>query len=128
MPEINEIRKISSATNFLHIAECKKKLMAIHDTMDVISGKWKLSIIACLCYKPMRYSEILREIYGISGKVLSRELKDLEMNQLIKRKVLDIQPISVEYSITDYGATLQKMTEVIADWGIAHRQKIIGVK
>lgn len=81
--------------------------------MDVMHGKWKLSIVGCSGYKPMHYSEILRKIDDISGKVLSRELKDFEMNLLITRKVLDIQPISVEYSITDYGATLQELTEII---------------
>lgn len=113
-------------TDVLH--ECGHKLMAIQDTMDVISGKWKVSIIACLCFQPMRYSELLREIKGISGKVLSRELKELETNQLITRNVINTQPITVQYRITDYGNSLRGLTEVIADWGFNHRAKVTGRK
>jgi len=108
------------------IKECGRTIMAINDTMDVIHGKWKVSIIACLCFKPMRYSELLREVRGISGKVLSREMKDLEMNKLITRTVLDTQPITVQYEITEYGESLKQLTEVIADWGLKHRRQITG--
>lgn len=106
--------------------ECAKNVMAIHDVMDILGGKWKVSIIACLCFQKRRYTDLLREINGISGKVLSRELKDLEMNQLITRTVKDTQPITVEYEITEYGATLKEVTNVIADWGLEHRRRIIG--
>jgi DNA-binding HxlR family transcriptional regulator len=105
--------------------ECKKSLKAIHDVMYIIGGKWKISIIACLCYQPMRFSEILKEIEGISGKVLSKELKDLEINQLVTRTVLNKQPITVEYAITEYGHTLKNVTSVIADWGMQHRHRIM---
>ncbi|WP_262487660.1 winged helix-turn-helix transcriptional regulator [Flexibacter flexilis] len=94
--------------------------------MDVIGGRWKISIVACLCFRDMRYSELLREVEGISGKVLSRELKDLEMNKLINRKILDTKPIAVEYSLTPYGETLKELTLTIADWGMNHRKEIIG--
>lgn len=106
--------------------ECVKTILAIHDVMDIIGGKWKISIIACLCHQKMRYTDLLKEINGISGKVLSRELKDLEMNQLITRTVQNTKPITVEYEITEYGATLRQVTDVIADWGIEHRKRIIG--
>ena len=123
---------IRVTTIFMEVVEkksalitCSEKIRAIHDTMDVLSGKWKVSIIACLCFQPMRYSEILREVEGISGKMLSRELKDLEMNNLIHRKVLDTKPVSVSYEISDYGRSLKELTNVIADWGINHRKEMI---
>ncbi|UZR96670.1 winged helix-turn-helix transcriptional regulator [Chondrinema litorale] len=103
---------------------CSKRILAIHDVMDIIGGKWKISIIACLCSRKMRYSELLHEVNGISGKMLSRDLKDLEMNQLITRKVVDTQPISVEYEISEYGSTLKQLTDEIANWGIEHRKRI----
>jgi len=105
--------------------ECGKTIMAIHDVMDLLNGKWKLPIIACLCYEKMRYSDLLREIKGISGKMLSSDLKELEINQLITRKVLDTKPITVEYEISVYGYTLKDLTIVIADWGFKHRKRII---
>lgn len=107
-----------------YIVECGSKIQAIHDTMYVLSGRWKISIIACLCYQPMRYSELLKEVVGISGKMLSRELKDMEINQLISRNILHTQPVSIQYEITEYGASLKELTEVIANWGLKHRKQI----
>lgn len=107
------------------VKDCSQKILAISDTMEILNGKWKMSIIACLCYKPMRYSELLKEVKGISGKMLSRELKDLEINELINRKVLNTSPVAVEYQITDYGKSLKQLTNTIAEWGSIHRQRII---
>ncbi|QNK61661.1 helix-turn-helix transcriptional regulator [Pedobacter sp. PAMC26386] len=107
-----------------YIIECGGKIQAIHDTMYVLSGRWKISIIACLCYQPMRYSELLKNVIGISGKMLSRELKEMEINQLISRKVLSTQPLNVQYEITEYGASLKELTQIIADWGLKHRKQI----
>ncbi|MFN8355092.1 MAG: helix-turn-helix domain-containing protein [Spirosomataceae bacterium] len=106
-------------------SECRGAIRAIHDVMDVIGGRWKISIITCLCFQKMRFSDLLREVEGISGKVLSRELKDLEMNQLVNRTVVSTQPFAVEYSITDYGKSLKEITEVMARWGRAHRARIM---
>ncbi|AYN04081.1 MULTISPECIES: helix-turn-helix domain-containing protein [unclassified Flavobacterium] len=111
--------------NEIRLKQCYSTVMAIQDVVDILNGKWKISIIACLCYKKMRYSDLLKEIKGISGKMLSRDLKELEANLLITRRVLGTQPIMVEYEITEYGATLKDVTKVIADWGIKHRQRII---
>ncbi|HLP54422.1 MAG TPA: helix-turn-helix domain-containing protein [Fluviicola sp.] len=105
--------------------ECNQTILAIHDVMDILNGKWKISIIACLCFEKMRYSDLLRHVKGVSGKMLSRDLKELEVNGLIKRTVLDTQPVTVEYQITEYGNTLKEVTKVIADWGLAHRKRII---
>jgi len=108
------------------LKECGQAILAIHDVMDLLNGKWKISIIACLCYEKMRYSDLLREVRGISGKMLSRDLKELEMNQLITRTVLNTQPVTVEYEITEYGSTLKKLTTTIAEWGMEHRKRIMG--
>lgn len=111
------------------IKDCSHKILAISDTMEILNGKWKMSIIACLCYQSMRYSVLLKEVKGISGKMLSRELKDLEMNELIERNVLNTAPVAVEYRITEYGKSLKELTSTIAEWGINHRQRIIaGIK
>lgn len=110
---------------FEPIKDCSHKILAISDTMDILNGKWKMSIIACLCYKPMRFSELLKEVNNISGKVLSRELKDLEVNELIERIVLSTSPVAVEYRITEYGNSLKDLTNTIAEWGFIHRKRII---
>ncbi|WP_229600037.1 helix-turn-helix domain-containing protein [Runella sp. SP2] len=105
---------------------CTTSMRAIQDIMDVLGGKWKISIVTCLCFSPRRFSELLKLVDGISGKVLSRELKDLEMNKLISRTVKDTQPISVEYAITEYGNSFKELIQIMAEWGVKHRKEIIG--
>ncbi|GGF21056.1 winged helix-turn-helix transcriptional regulator [Hymenobacter cavernae] len=104
---------------------CAKRMRAIDDTLDILSGKWKLAIIARLCHQPMRYSTLLRDVTGIAGKVLSRELQDLEMNGLITRAVSTSKPLAVTYSISENGKSLKALTDSIADWGLQHRARII---
>ena len=105
---------------------CTASMKAIQDIMDVLGGKWKISIVTCLCVSPRRFSELLKMVDGISGKVLSRELKDLEMNKLISRTVKDTQPISVEYAITEYGNSFKELIQIMSEWGVKHRKEIIG--
>lgn len=105
----------------------KKKMMAVQDSMDVLSGKWKISIISSICYyNKRRFTDILNDVVGISNKMLSKELKELEINKLIKRTVLDTQPITVQYELTAHGKTLQTIINNLTAWGIEHRKEIIG--
>jgi DNA-binding HxlR family transcriptional regulator len=105
----------------------KKQIRAVHDAMDVLNGKWKISIISSVCYyNKRRFSDILQDVEGISNKMLSKELKDLEINKLLKRTVLDTQPVTVEYQLTDYGLTLKNVIDTLAEWGTEHRKVIIG--
>ncbi|OOQ56560.1 winged helix-turn-helix transcriptional regulator [Mucilaginibacter pedocola] len=105
----------------------KREIMAVHDAMDVLSGKWKISIISSICYyNQRRFSDILTDVDGISNKMLSKELKELEVNKLIKRTVLDTQPVTVQYNLTEYGLTLQTIINNLAEWGIKHREVIVG--
>jgi DNA-binding HxlR family transcriptional regulator len=107
------------------IEDCSQTVLAIYDTMEILGGKWKVLIIACLCYHPMRYSELLKKVRGISGKMLSRELKELEVNGLIERNVLATSPVTVAYEITEYGKSLKQLTQTIAEWGFQHRARIL---
>lgn len=105
----------------------RKEMRAVQDSMDVLSGKWKIAIISSICYyNKRRFSDILNDVEGISNKMLSKELKELEINQLLKRTVLDTQPITVQYELTAHGKTLQTIINNLTDWGIEHRKKITG--
>jgi DNA-binding HxlR family transcriptional regulator len=106
--------------------EHRKEIMAVHDTMDILNGKWKISIISSICYhNKRRFTDILNDVNGISNKMLSKELKDLEINKLIKRTVLDTQPVTIHYQLTEYGLTLKTIINDLAEWGIKHRKVII---
>src|SRR3954468_19542367 len=103
----------------------RKEMMAVQDSMDVLSGKWKISIISSICYyNKRRFSDILNDIPGISNKMLSKELKELEINKLVRRTVLDTQPITVKYELTEHGLTLKTIINNLTEWGIEHRKKI----
>lgn len=107
--------------------ERKKQMMAIQDSMDVLSGKWKIAIISSIClFNKRRFSDVLNDVSGISNKMLSKELKELEINKLIKRTVLDTQPITVQYELTRHGKSLQTIIQNLTDWGVQHRKVIVG--
>ncbi|MDI9882271.1 winged helix-turn-helix transcriptional regulator [Flectobacillus longus] len=107
--------------------EHKKAMLAVQDSMDVLSGKWKINIISSICYyNKRRFSDILNDVNGISNKMLSKELKELETNKIIKRTVLETQPITVQYELTEHGKTLQTIIRNLTDWGRRHRREIIG--
>jgi DNA-binding HxlR family transcriptional regulator len=105
----------------------KKEIMAVHDAMDVLSGKWKISIISSICYyNTRRFSDILNDVNGISNKMLSKELKELEINQLLTRTVLNTQPITVQYKLTSYGLSLRTIINDLTEWGLEHRKVVTG--
>lgn len=106
--------------------EHKQEMRAVQDSMDVLNGKWKIAILSSICfYNKRRFSDILNDVHGISNRMLSKELKELEVNLLIKRTVLDTQPITVQYQLTEHGLTLRTIINNLTEWGIAHRKKII---
>ena len=100
---------------------------AVDDTLDFIRGKWKLHILAALMNGgSKRFSELERTIPNINPRMLSKELRDLELNAMVKRTVYDTIPATVEYEITGYGRSLDKLLLEMRDWGIQHRKKITG--
>ncbi|MDG3581076.1 helix-turn-helix domain-containing protein [Galbibacter sp. CMA-7] len=103
--------------------DCLRNLRGIKDTQDLLSGKWKTSIIGALYHNgKFRFMELKRHIDGIAPKVLSKELKDLEMNRLITRKVRDTMPITVEYELTPQGKSLNKVINAMGEWGVRYRE------
>ncbi len=107
--------------------EYKAEMRAVRDSMDVLNGKWKIPILSSLCYyNKRRFSDILKDTPGISNRMLSKELKELEINKLIERTIIDTKPITVEYRLTEHGKTLRTLINHLTDWGIAHRKIIIG--
>lgn len=105
--------------------ECQSKLLPVRDALDILSGKWKLQIILCLTFGKKRFRQIQREIPGLTPKMLSKELKDLEINGLASRQVYDTLPVTVEYELTAYGRTLKPLIAQLHKWGMAHRKKVI---
>ena len=104
---------------------CTKAIIPVRDALDILSGKWKLPIIIALSFGNRRFSQLAKQIPGITDKMLSKELRDLEMNELVKRTVYDTLPVIVEYSMTPYGKTLENLIEELQAWGLQHRKRIL---
>jgi DNA-binding HxlR family transcriptional regulator len=107
-----------------HSKECTHSLLAVKDALYVLSGKWKLPIIIGLSTGPMRFKELQRTVENITPKILSKELKELEMNEFVTRKVYSTTPVTVEYELTPYADTLEKVIIELRDWGLEHRKRI----
>jgi len=109
----------------IHTKEtCSAAAGAIRDTLYVLGGKWKLPILMTLAGGPQRFRELQKALEDITPKVLSKELKELELNEFITRKVYPTTPVTVEYSLTAYSGSLQKVLIELRDWGFAHRRRI----
>ena len=104
--------------------QCKATLNAVADALYVIGGKWKLRIIVALKDGNRRFNEMQRLIEGISAKVLSSELKDLELNGFIRPNVFTSIPVVVEYELTEYADTLGEVLQALSQWGAMHREKV----
>lgn len=104
--------------------QCKATLNSIADALFVIGGKWNLRIIVALKDGNKRFNELQRLIGGISAKVLSTELKELELNGFVRRVVFTGTPVVVEYELTAYSETLDDVLQALSDWGAKHKEKI----
>lgn len=109
------------------VESCSKAKLAIRDTMDVVGGKWKLVLITVLRSGKKGFNELSREA-GISPRILSKELHELEMNGLVSREVCNTKPVTVQYELTAYSKTLNEVLLAMEKWGNKHRLKIIAGK
>jgi DNA-binding HxlR family transcriptional regulator len=99
-------------------------LSAVQDALYVLNGKWKLPIIVALSSGNKRFNELQKTVKGIAAKVLSHELKEMELNGFVTRKVYSTTPVAVEYELTDYSNTLGNVVDALREWGTMHREKI----
>jgi len=114
----------SSKTLGANKATCEGHLAAVGDALYVMGGKWKLRIIIALSDGSKRFNDLQRTVEGISARVLSNELKELEMNGFVKRNIYDTTPVVVEYERTPYSDTLKEVVTALSNWGAMHRQNI----
>jgi DNA-binding HxlR family transcriptional regulator len=103
---------------------CSAAANAIRDALYVIGGKWKLPILMALAAGPQRFRELQHALEVITPKVLSKELKELELNEFVSRTVHPTTPVTVEYALTGYSESLQPVLLSLRDWGVAHRKRL----
>jgi DNA-binding HxlR family transcriptional regulator len=92
----------------------------VQTTLKVLGGKWKLLILWHLKDKVKRFGELKRLMPEITEKMLIQQLRELEKDAIVHRRVYSDVPPKVEYSFTDYGRSLEPVLQVLCNWGEAH--------
>ena len=105
-----------------------EELRALRDTLYFIGGKWRIPIINSICNGNRRFREIERSIPGITTRMLSKELKDMELNKLVKRTVYNDIPVLIEYEPTEHCRSFGKIIYEMIKWGEEHREVVINKK
>lgn len=100
-------------------------VLNINDSLNVISGKWKLPILGSILFGKKRFTDIQRNIPKISPRMLSKELKELELNGVLVRTVYDTTPVSVEYELSETGKQITEVLDKMMEWGIEHRKSVL---
>lgn len=117
--------KVTTQNEAMTQYNCQNYMLPIRDALDIVVGKWKLYIIFHLRLGPKRFNELQKEIHGITPRMLSKELKDLEQNHLVKREVFDTSPVTVVYSVTEHGKSLCPVINSLYEWGEKHRERVL---
>ncbi len=99
----------------------------VEATLEVIGGKWKGVILYHLLSETSRFNELRRLMPDITQRMLTKQLRELEANNLIARKVYAEVPPKVEYSISDYGKTLAPVIHALKEWGLQHLERNKGL-
>ena len=100
-----------------------KEICPVYITLDVVGGKWKPIILWHLKDKILRFNELSRLVEGITQKMLTQQLRELEADGLIGRKIYPVVPPKVEYSITEHGKSLRPVLKAMGDWGEKHKNR-----
>jgi DNA-binding HxlR family transcriptional regulator len=107
-----------------------KKIDWLHDecpvkaTIDVIGGRWKPLILYYLVDDPKRFSELQRQIPGVTAQMLTLQLRQLEADEIIAREIYAEVPARVEYRLTAYGQTLSTLLNSMEEWGKLHLKRL----
>lgn len=103
-------------------------LCGLDAAVAVIGGKWKPLILWALSEHPRRTGELRRELEGVSEKVLTQQLRELERDGIVHREVHQEVPPKVVYSLTAKGVALDRALRPLGDWGDEHREAIAAVR
>ena len=104
--------------------EKQGQLRDVQDVLDIIGGRWRGAILASLCDKPKRFNDLKRDLGSITPRTLTKELKYLEMSKLVNRQTEENNSISIMYSLTPHGHSLDPLIGQIVAWGRKHRNLI----
>lgn len=96
----------------------------ITNSLKLVGGKWKISIIYNLRRGPIRFGELKRILAPVTQQMLTKQLREMERDQLIKRNVYKVVPPKVEYSLTEFGSSLAPVLDSWCKWGTDNQEVI----
>jgi DNA-binding HxlR family transcriptional regulator len=105
----------------------KVHICPVETATELISGRWKVRILWKLHQRTMRFGELRRELSGITEKMLAQQLRELERDHLVARKIYPEMPPKVEYSLSEFGRTLSPILEMLAEWGTQQHRQIVKI-
>ncbi len=112
-------RRIRTIADYSPTSTKDYELCGAVESAQKIGNKWRLIVIRYLLERPMRFNELLKVACGIDPKTLSRVLKYLASEEIIRRDVLATQPFTVRYSLTDKGKQISPIMQSLKAWGEA---------
>ena len=101
------------------VAEPKRKICPAETTLQIIGGRWKVPILWHLLQGTRRFSELRRALDGVTQKMLTQQLREMEADGILTRRVYPQVPPKVEYSLTEEGKTLAPVVQAMCKWGTA---------
>lgn len=114
----------SSKSRVEQILQCKSEVVPIMDAIYVINGKWRVPITIALMEGNKRFSEIQKEVPKITSKVLAQQLKEMELNGFVEKKIQIDDTVKIEYELTEYSWSVKPVILALKDFGVQHREKL----
>ena len=99
------------------------KFSPVANSLKLIGGKWKIAILHALSMGPIRFGELKRNLSPITQQMLTKQLRELEKDNLINRKVFDVVPPKVEYSLTEFGWTFEPVLVALCKWDLGNQER-----
>lgn len=99
------------------------KYSGVSEPLKLIGGKWKIAILHALSMGPIRFGELKRNLSPITQQMLTKQLRELEKDNLINRKVFDVVPPKVEYSLTEFGWSFEPVLVALCMWDLGNQER-----
>jgi len=106
------------------VLRCKTEVASVMDAMYILGGKWRVPITIALMEGNTRFGEIQKAVDKITSKVLSHELKEMELNGFVERKIYGDNPARIEYELTEYSWLIKPVILALRDFGVLHRDRL----
>ena len=121
-----DIEKIISEVTAKDSHELCREVMSITDTMDVLRSKWTVEVLTAIICGNTRFKDIQEAVHGVSEKVLTERLRQMQEDKLIERHECYGYPPRVEYQVTEHGKRLFVIAYQMTEWGLEHRKLMLG--